>query len=63
MFNIKKSVSFNLKLNEILEYKTEKVDYTNDYLSTINKYLDYEKKDTDKNFDFIILKSGKKIKK
>ena len=55
---MKKSVSFNEKLNEIIEYEKKKINH----LSTINKYLNTEniKKE---DYEYIILKNGKRIKK
>ena len=59
---MKKSVSFNEKLNKIIEYEKKKINHYDDYLSTINKYLNTEniKKD---DYEYIILKNGKRIKK
>ena len=51
---MKKSVSFNENLNEIKYYEKEVIDNTEDYLSTILKYLctksecDEDIKDKDK---------------
>jgi len=62
---MKKSVSFNEKLNKIIEYEKEKINHYDDYLSTINKYLNTEniKKDDKDDYEYIILKNGKRIKK
>ena len=59
---MKKSVSFNENMNEILEYEKEQIVHLEDYLETINKYFqieDIKKED----YEYIILKNGKKIKK
>ena len=58
---MKKSVSFNEKLNKIIEYEKKKINH----LSTINKYLNTEniKKDDKDDYEYIILKNGKRIKK
>ena len=59
---MKKSVSFNEKLNEIKYYEKEIIDNTEDYLSTILKYLctksdcDEDIKDKDKDKDNKIVK-------
>lgn len=62
---MKKSVSFNEKLNKIIEYEKKKINHYDDYLSTINKYLNTEKikKDDGDDYEYIILKNGKRIKK
>jgi len=59
---MKKSVSFNEKMNEIMKYEKEQIIHLEDYLETINKYFHIEdiKKD---DYEYIILKNGKKIKK
>ena len=59
---MKKSVSFNEKLNEILDYDKEKKYYLEDYLINIQSYLNQENIKKEDN-DYIVLKSGKKIKK
>ena len=59
---MKKSVSFNEKMNEIMKYEKEQIVHLEDYLETINKYFqieDIKKED----YEYIILKNGKKIKK
>ena len=59
---MKKSVSFNEKMNEIMKYEKEQIIHLEDYLETINKYFhieDIKKED----YEYIILKNGKKIKK
>ena len=59
---MKKSVSFNEKLNEILDYDKEKKYYLEEYLINIELYLNKENLKKEDN-DYIVLKSGKKIKK
>ena len=59
---MKKSVSFNEKLNEILDYDKEKKYYLEQYLINIELYLNKENLKKEDN-DYIVLKSGKKIKK
>lgn len=59
---MKKSVSFNEKLNEILDYDKEKKYYLEEYLINIQSYLNKENLKKEDN-DYIVLKSGKKIKK
>ena len=59
---MKKSVSFNEKLNEILNYDKEKKYYLEEYLINIELYLNKENLKKEDN-DYIVLKSGKKIKK
>ena len=58
---MKKSVSFNEKLIEILDYDKEKKYHLEDYLINIQSYLN--KENIKKDYDYIVLKSGKKIKK
>lgn len=60
-----KSVSFNLEIVEIREYEKETIDYFDYYYSSINKYLNYDKKEEIKNteINYINLRKGKKIKK
>ena len=62
---MKKSVSFDLSLNQTKEYEIEKINYYDDYYDSISKYLNYETKDKhlDKQDDYIKLKNGKKIKR
>ena len=62
---VEKNVSFDLKNIEIREYEKETIDYFEDYYSSINKYLNYDKKEEIKNneIDCINLRKGKKIKK
>ena len=57
---MKKKVTFNLLLNEIKEFEKEKVDYYNDYLSTIENYLSYDKEPNEdlKNKE-MVLRNGK----
>ena len=59
---MKKSVSFNEKMNEIIEYEKENFNYLEDYLETINKYC-YIDKFKKEDYEYLILKNGKKIKK
>ena len=59
---MKKSVSFNEKLNEILDYDKEKKYHLEEYLINIQSYLNQENIKKEEN-DYMILKSGKKIKK
>ena len=59
---MKKSVSFNEKLNEILDYDKEKKYHLEDYLINIQSYLNQENIKKEEN-EYMILKSGKKIKK
>jgi len=59
--NMKKSVSFNEKMNEIMKYEKEQIVHLEDYLETINKYFQVDIKKDD--YEYIILKNGKKIKK
>ena len=59
---MKKSVSFNEKLNEILDYDKEKKYYLEEYLINIQSYLNKENLKKEDN-NYIVLKSGKKIKK
>jgi len=59
---MKKSVSFNEKMNEIMEFEKEQIIHLEDYFESINKYFhieDIKKED----YEYIILKNGKKIKK
>ena len=59
---MKKNISFNEKLNKINENEKKKINHYDDYLSTINKYLNtanIKKED----YEYIILKNGKRIKK
>ena len=65
---MKKSVSFNEKLNEILDYDKEKKYHLEEYLINIQSYLNKEYIESSKNIkkeenQYMILKSGKKIKK
>ena len=57
---MKKKVTFNLKINEIKEFEKEKVDYYDDYLSTIESYLSYDKEPNEdlKNKE-MVLRNGK----
>ena len=59
---MKKSVSFNEKLNEILDYDKEKKYHLEEYLINIQSYLNKEYIKKEEN-EYMILKSGKKIKK
>ena len=61
---MKKSVSINEDMNEIRYYEKDIIDHTEDYLSTVLKYL-CNKSDCDekKEEDYILLKNGKKILK
>ena len=59
---MKKSVSFNEKLNEILDYDKEKKYHLEDYLINIQSYLNKEYIKKEEN-EYMILKSGKKIRK
>ena len=60
---MKKSVSFNEDLNEIKYYEKEVIDNTEDYLSTVLKYLctksDCDEDPNDKNDKEIINKDNK----
>ena len=62
---LKKSVSFDENRNQIRYYEKEQINYYNDYLPSICKYLcsmsEYD--ENIKDDEYIILKSGKKIKK
>ena len=59
---MKKSVSFNEKLNEILDYDKEKKYHLEEYLINIQSYLNKEYIKKEEN-EYMILKSGKKIRK
>jgi hypothetical protein len=59
---MKKSVSFNEKLNEILDYDKEKKYHLEEYLINIQSYLNQENIKKEDN-NYMILKSGKKIRK
>ena len=63
---MKKSVSINEDMNEIRYYEKDIIDNTEDYLSTVLKYL-CTKSDCDEEKvveqDYILLKNGKRIKK
>jgi hypothetical protein len=59
---MKKSVSFNEKLNEILDYDKGKKYHLEEYLINIQSYLNQENIKKEDN-NYMILKSGKKIKK
>ena len=57
---MKKKVTFNLLLNEIKEFEKEKIDYYDDYLSTIDNYLCYDKEpNEDLKKKEMILRNGK----
>ena len=57
---MKKKVTFNLLLNEIKEFEKEKVDYYDDYLSTIENYLSYDKEpNEDLKKKEMVLRNGK----
>ena len=57
---MKKKVTFNLLLNEIKEFEKEKIDYYDDYLSTIENYLSYDKGPTeDLKKKEMVLRNGK----
>ena len=57
---MKKKVTFNLLLNEIKEFEKEKVDYYDDYLSTIENYLSYNKESNeDLKKKEMVLRNGK----
>lgn len=62
---LKKSVSFDENKNQIRYYEKENINYYDDYLSTVCKYMctstEYNEKLYDS--DHIVLKSGKKVKK
>ena len=62
---LKKSVSFDENKNKIRYYEKEKIDYYEDYLSTVCKYMCISTDCNEKLYDteHIILKSGKKVKK
>ena len=59
---MKKSVSFNEKMNEILEYEKEQIIHFEYYIETINKYFHIDKIKKE-DYEYIILKNGKKIKR
>ena len=61
---LKKSVTFDENKNKIRYYEKEKVDYE-DYLTSLCKYMCISTESDDKlcESEYIILKSGKKIKK
>jgi len=46
---MEKKVSFDLSLNEIRIFEKEKIDYYDDYLSTIQNYSSYGNSDEDNN--------------
>ena len=57
---MKKKVTFNLLLNETKVFEKEKIDYYDDYLSTIENYLSYDKEPTeDLKKKEMILRNGK----
>ena len=57
---MKKKVTFNLLLNEIKEFEKEKIDYYDDYLSTIENYLSYDKEpNEDLKKKEMVLRNGK----
>ena len=57
---MKKKVTFNLLLNEIKEFEKEKIDYYDDYLSTIENYLSYDKESNeDLKKKEMVLRNGK----
>ena len=59
---MEKKVSFDLSLNEIRIFEKEKIDYYDDYLSTIQNYLSYGNNDEDNNSlenKKMILRNGK----
>jgi hypothetical protein len=59
---MKKSVSINEDMNEIRYYEKEIINNTEDYLSTILKYLCVKSEcDEEKEEDYMLLKNGKKI--
>ena len=62
---LKKSVTFDENKNKIRYYEKEKVDYYEDYLTSICKYMCISTENDDKlcESEYTILKSGKKIKK
>ena len=62
---LKKSVSFDENKNQIRYYEKEKINYNDDYSSTICKYMCVSSECDEKLYDseYIVLKSGKKIKK
>ena len=61
---MKKSVSINEDMNEIRYYEKDIIDHTEDYLSTVLKYLCTKSDcDEEKEEDYVLLKNGKKIKK
>ena len=62
---LKKSVSFDENKNQIRYYEKEKINYYDDYSSTICKYMCVSTECDEKLYDteHIILKSGKKVKK
>ena len=62
---MKKSVSFNLSLNQTKEYQIEKINYYEEYYESVSKYLNCYTKDKniDKQDDYLKFKNGKKIKR
>ena len=57
---LKKSVSFDENKNQIKYYEKEKIDYYDDYLSTIENYLSYDKGPTeDLKKKEMVLRNGK----
>ena len=64
---LKKSVTFDENKNKIRYYEKEKVDYYEEYLTSIYKYMCISTESDDKLYksesEYTILKSGKKIKK
>ena len=62
---LKKSVSFDENKNQIRYYEKEKINYYDDYLSTVCKYMcvSTECDETLYDSEYIVLKSGKKVKR
>ena len=62
---LKKSVSFDENKNQIRYYEKEKINYYDDYLSIVCKYMCVSSEYDEKLYDseYIVLKSGKKVKR
>ena len=62
---LKKSVSFDENKNQIRYYEKEKINYYDDYSSTICKYMCIITECDERLYDseYIVLKSGKKVKR
>lgn len=62
---LKKSVSFDENKNQIKYYEKEKINYYDDYSSTICKYMCVSTECDERLYDseYIVLKNGKKVKR